>query len=128
MRVGWGKGILLSSRSVPGVQRSHLQDIQAWLGITSSWSLMRETVLACPNCLLTVKMNASYNLTWVNHIDYLLQDGMSKKGSSLAKLAGLAHLDTSLAWRTLCCFTGGGDLQVKCYAYVLQDKNWVRRR
>jgi hypothetical protein len=34
-------------------------------------------------------------------IKYLLQEGMSRKGSLLAKLSGLTYLDTSLAWRTL---------------------------
>lgn len=33
-------------------------------------------------------------------IKYLLQDGMSRKESSLTKYSG-AYLDTSLAWRTL---------------------------
>ena len=35
-------------------------------------------------------------------IKCLLQEGMSVKGSLLAKPLELAHPDTSLAWRTLC--------------------------
>lgn len=44
---------------------------------------------------------------------------MSGKGCLLAKPVGLAHLDNSLVWRTLCY----SDLHVVCCGHMLQDRN-----
>lgn len=83
-------------------------------------------VLAYLNCLLKVK-NGCIPLTQGGpEMKYLLQEGMSKKGTLLAKTSGPAHLDTSLACRTLYYMTNCHELHVGYCGHVLQDRNQVK--
>jgi hypothetical protein len=57
----------------------------------------RERVLSCLNCLLIMEKWCIQLTQGGPEIKYLLQEGMSGKGSLLAKPSGPAHLGTSLA-------------------------------
>ena len=74
---------------------------------------MRETILACPNNLLFIVENGYIQLTQGRlEIKYMLQEGMSRKGITLAQSSWSANIDTSLAWRILYYMTSGHDCHV----------------
>lgn len=74
---------------------------------------MRETILACPNNLLFIVENGYIQLTQGRlEIKYILQEGMSRNGITLAQSSWSANIDTSLAWRILYYMTSGHDCHV----------------
>ena len=51
-------------------------------------SLMQETVLACPNCFIHGGLRCICPTQDESGVKYLFQEGMPRKGSSLAKHSG----------------------------------------
>ena len=112
------EGLLLSSGSElsGSTEGSSVGDLDIWAlykeGFPPWWFLMRQFLLVHTVYSLFIVENWCIALTWIGpETKYLLQEGMYGKGSLLAKPSGLAHLDTSLAWRTsLCSMTRGHNL------------------
>jgi hypothetical protein len=85
-----GRGIQLSSGVSVRVWREDVLALYAE-GFPPWHFLMRETVLACPNCLLAMENGCIKRTQGGPEIKSLLQEEMSWKGSLLAKPSGPAH-------------------------------------
>lgn len=98
-------------------------------GFPSWWFLVRDKVFACPNCLFVVENGFTPLTQSRQEIKYPLQEGMSRKGSLLAKPLGrLSRYLIGMENATLSYVTSCPNPHVGCRGHVLQDRNWAGSR